>query len=354
MALCTAPFFGSCSIFEYESPEEQALTEGVLVLRVGTIGATRSGSEDDEIELMHSLRVVILDSDGKVEHNFHTDFDEALMEYSRVFNVKPGGKKIWLIANESGVAGLDLGSYGSGDGGFGEYVDDFVFEPDYSKPIPMTSMYELTVGSERVEKEMYVVRVATKFTVNFTNHREDDVKVNSVTIGEVADKNYLMPHVKPDDTLFAGYATWIDWLKKVSDDSNVDPFDPSPDEAGWLTDYDMPADVEHRDFTHDLETPITVTSGRSDAQVSFYVPESKRLKEGETAVSQEQEYRISFGIEGVTGNPGCTLPNLRALFRNTHVVVNVHFNKEGYQVIYAGIVFWGLYDKTSGFVEEEE
>ena len=47
------------------------------------------------------------------------------------------------------------------------------------------------------------------------------------------------------------------------------------------------------------------------------------------------------------------LPNLKALFRNTHVYVTVRFGK-GAEVIYGGIVYWGFYDSVTGTVEKEE
>ena len=53
----------------------------------------------------------------------------------------------------------------------------------------------------------------------------------------------------------------------------------------------------------------------------FYLPESKSPKAG--ATDGEQEYTLTIKINGKDEPFICKLPNLKALFRNTHVVVNI-------------------------------
>ena len=386
LLVCPVLFLGSCSGHDDEMPARGEGPESVLVLRVGTIGRTRSGAADTDIERMHSLRVVILNDAGEVEHNFYTSFSQGLEEYTHRFGVAPGKKKIFLIANEESVyylTGEDgdgataplgdlLADVSVGSSGFENSINAVCFRPDYTSDevqrygIPLTSEYELTLGPETTEAErtmtLYLVRVATKFTVNFENRRAEDVTVSAFTIGKVSDTNYLMPHLNVHNALFDGFPTWIDWLKDVSDKSNADPYDPSADESGWLTEYELPIDAQSKDYEY--AGPILVPAKtESDGGTEYgtksveriYIPESKSVKDG-SSDSGEQEYKMSLTltIDGEDRLFECVLPNLKALFRNTHVVVNVRFGKQEYPVIYAGIVYWGFYDSVQGFVEEEE
>ena len=180
-----------------------------------------------------------------------------------------------------------------------------------------------------------MVRVATKFMVNFMNWRGEEVTVKSLTLAIHADKNFLMAHVTDSEQnrqLFKG-ETWTDWLKRVSEASSVDDDYATTEAAGWLKDYELP-EKANKEMTYihdgavtigaptvDIDYPDNSKPGVAEKAPAFYLPESKNLKAG--AATGEQEYTLPLNIAGRTEPFVCRLPNLKALFRNTHVVVNI-------------------------------
>lgn len=341
--------------------EPSAAGEGVttLLLDVSTIDATRSESADamPDNEKMRSVRVVVLhggdgDAKGTVEHNEAYPLDEAVDRKRIIVQVKSGErKKIFLFANEESVGSVEgvasapgdgsltafLDSFGKGQAGFEEAVNGVYFAPDYSggKPIPMSSMYEIDVPDKgNFEGTFHVVRVATKFTVNFLNWRGEDVVVEKFTIASHADRNFLMAHVEdtPANQALLNGKTWIDWLKGVSDASSENDDYPTTEAAGWLKDYGLPAAAAlDKVYTHEAVTVKGAVIYEDDLDATkpgtavsvpvFYLPESKCAKAD--ATDGEQEYTMTLQIAGHTEPFVLKLPNLKALFRNTHVVVNI-------------------------------
>lgn len=350
LAAFALPFMVACSSQEESLPEE--ISEAILYLNIEPVGLTRAGTATlPDNEKMHSVRVIVLHNDGTVEHNKFYALDDAQEQRSILLKVTPNEKKkIYLFANEEsvstveGVSGNDTSlseffdSYKEGMrmNDFAIAVKDLYFSPDYSdgNPIPMSSMYEIDIPEKGVIEEIfYVVRVATKFTVNFFNWRGEEVTVENFSIESHADKNFLMAHVNsyPDTQNHETnqkYPTWIDWLKAVSDASNVDS-DAATEEFGWLTDYRLPEQTTAKVYTHeglkigkptvDIEKPDNSEPGVASDVPVFYLPESKNLKAGAT----EQEYILTIKIAGRAEPFVCKLDKLKALFRNTHLVVNI-------------------------------
>lgn len=333
--------------------QEEILPDGTgaaLYLEIGTVGRTGGGMPDNE--KMNSVRIVVLHADGKVEHNRYYALDGAQTRHAVLLPVTPSEKKrVYLFANEESVASVEgsagkegmslsdfMEHYRTGDVGFRRGIEDLYFTPDYSNgaPVPMSSMYEMEVPDKGlVKKTMYVVRVATKFTVNFRNWRGEEVTVNSFTIGKYADRNFLMAHVNSYPSADK-YPTWMDWLKEVSEVSSEDDDYATTEAAGWLKDYELPEQADRtRTYTHgavtvglptvDLDHPENSKPGVAENAPVFYLPESRNLKEGTT--DGEQEYVLTFDIKGTAEPFVFPLPNLKALFRNTSVVVNVTFYK---------------------------
>lgn len=349
LAAFTLPFMVACRR-EESLPEN--VEEAVLCLNIEPIGQTRAGTATlPDNEKMHSVRVIVLHNDGTVEHNKFYALDDAQEQRSILLKVTPNEKKkIYLFANEEsvstveGVSGNDTSlseffdSYKEGMrmNDFAIAVKDLYFAPDYSdgNPIPMSSMYEIDIPEKGVIEEIfYVVRVATKFTVNFFNWRGEEVTVENFSIESHADKNFLMAHVNsyPDTQnpeTNQPYPTWIDWLKAVSDASNEDS-DAATNRFGWLTDYRLPEQTTAKVYTHeglkigkptvDIENPDNSEPGVANVVPVFYLPESKNLKAGAT----EQEYILTIKIAGRAEPFVCKLDKLKALFRNTHLVVNI-------------------------------
>lgn len=355
IVICLAallPVMVACNSQEESLPEE--ISEATLYLNIEPIGLTRAATATlPDNEKMYSVRVIILHPDGTVEHNKFYALDGAEEQNLILLKVTPNEKKkIYLFANEEsesaveGVVGVNstlsafFDNYGEGASGFEETVNGLYFTPDYSdgNPIPMSSMYEIDIPEKGVvEKTFYVVRVATKFTMNFMNWRGENVTVRNFTIASHADKNFLMAHVNDSEQnrqLFNG-KSWIDWLREVSETSSENDDYATTEAAGWLKDYRLPAQA-NKQVVYTFPFPVTVAAAEFDennlddikpgtASEAFYLPESKNPKAD--AADGEQEYTLTLNIVGNSDPFVRKLPNLKALFRNTNVVVNITMYK---------------------------
>lgn len=145
---------------------------------------------------------------------------------------------------------------------------------------------------------------------------------------------------------------WVDWMKKVADESQKHPEDVTlADRRGWIQDYDIPSGQTHEAVI--VRSPTLVpgltyhvneapTPGEKMFPV-FYLPESKNLKDG-TQEYGEQAYTMTLHLteKNLEGETGASeekevlftrlFPNLKALFRNTHILVDVTFWEEGVKV----------------------
>lgn len=327
---------------EIQSDDDTA----ILVLRTGLLDQTRASDRvndavDNSVEYMYTLRIVILHENGTVEHNMYIDFGEIPQtECYRIFKVtRNETKKIYLIANEENVSTdlhEQLETLTTGNTTFASIVDNFVFIPDYKNPIPMSSVYDVPVKAENlVEREFYLVRAATKFAFRFTNKRKSKVSIDAIHISDIAGATYLIPHKR--EPLFMSFDDeslyWINWLKKVADESQQSPDDVElADKRGWIQAYDIPSETSHQEVT--VNGPLEVPSMTGDQPGKavfpvFYLPESKKLKAGSTTYG-EQEYTLKLDMSenGKELSFTKTFPNLKALFRNTHVLVDITFTEK--------------------------
>lgn len=318
----------------------------ILVLRTGLLDQTRvsdrvNDAVDNPVEYMYTLRIVILHENGTVEHNMYIDFGEIPQtECYRIFKVtRNETKKIYLIANEENASTdlhEQLETLTTGNTTFASIVDNFVFIPDYKNPIPMSSVYDVPVKAENlVEREFYLVRAATKFAFRFTNKRKSKVSIDAIHISDIAGATYLIPHKR--EPLFMSFDDeslyWINWLKKVADESQQSPDDVElADKRGWIQAYDIPSETSHQEVT--VNGPLEVPSMTGDQPGKavfpvFYLPESKKLKAG-SATYSEQEYTLKLDMSenGKELSFTKTFPNLKALFRNTHVLVDITFTEK--------------------------
>ena len=349
LAALTLPLMVACSSQEESLLEE--ISEATLYLNIEPVGLTRAGIATlPDNEKMHNVRVIVLHENGTVEHNRYYALEGSQVQKFILLKVTPNEKKkIYLFANEEsvsameGVAGVNstltafFNNYTEGMPGFEAAVSNLYFAPDYSggKPIPMSSMYEINFPEKgNFDGTFYVIRVATKFMVNFMNWRGEEVIVENFTIANHADKNFLMAHVndsEQNEELFNG-KTWIDWLKEVSEASSEDDDYATTEAAGWLKDYELPEQADkEKTYTHgrvtvglptvDIDNPNNSKPGVAKNIPVFYLPESKSPKAG--ATDGEQEYTLTIKINGRDEPFVCKLPNLKALFRNTHVVVDI-------------------------------
>lgn len=334
---------GEVSYTDEVQPDDDT---AILVLRTGLLDQTRASDRvndavDNPVEYMYTLRIVILHENGTVEHNMYIDFGEIPQtECYRIFKVtRNETKKIYLIANEENASTdlhEQLETLTTGNTTFASIVDNFVFIPDYKNPIPMSSVYDVPVKAENlVEREFYLVRAATKFAFRFTNKRKSKVSIDAIHISDIAGATYLIPHKR--EPLFMSFDDeslyWINWLKKVADESQQSPDDVElADKRGWIQAYDIPSETSHQEVTVNgpLEGP-SMTGDQPGKAVFpvFYLPESKKLKAG-SATYGEQEYTLKLDMSenGKELSFTKTFPNLEALFRNTHVLVDITFTEK--------------------------
>lgn len=334
---------GEVSYTDEVQPDDDT---AILVLRTGLLDQTRvsdrvNDAVDNPVEYMYTLRIVILHENGTVEHNMYIDFGEIPQtECYRIFKVtRNETKKIYLIANEKNASTdlyEQLETLTTGNTTFASIVDNFVFIPDYKNPIPMSSVYDVPVKAENlVEREFYLVRAATKFAFRFTNKRKSKVSIDAIHISDIAGATYLIPHKR--EPLFMSFDDeslyWINWLKKVADESQQSPDDVElADKRGWIQAYDIPSETSHQEVT--VNGPLEVPSMTGDQPGKavfpvFYLPESKKLKAG-SATYGEQEYTLKLDMSenGKELSFTKTFPNLEALFRNTHVLVDITFTEK--------------------------
>lgn len=334
---------GEVSYTDEVQPDDDT---AILVLRTGLLDQTRASDRvndavDNPVEYMYTLRIVILHENGTVEHNMYIDFGEIPQtECYRIFKVtRNETKKIYLIANEENASTdlhEQLETLTTGNTTFASIVDNFVFIPDYKNPIPMSSVYDVPVKAENlVEREFYLVRAATKFAFRFTNKRKSKVSIDAIHISDIAGATYLIPHKR--EPLFMSFDDeslyWINWLKKVADESQQSPDDVElADRRGWIQAYDIPSETSHQEVT--VYGPLEVPSMTGDQPGKavfpvFYLPESKKLKAG-SATYGEQEYTLKLDMSenGKELSFTKTFPNLKALFRNTHVLVDITFTEK--------------------------
>ena len=357
----------------------------VLVLDIGILGdkRTRAGETTaaDGMESMHSLRVILM-SDGFVEYNEVVDFTNPVQYYENVvIETFTGQKQLYLIANEESVEYIKadgskeslsalLARYPRGSVGFAAVFDDIYFELNPSKPLPLSSKYEFYAKKDSEELEFWLVRAATKYTVKFINNRSADIALNEFSLSYVADINYLLPHVGSTQQTIDG-KFWIDWLRDVSYNSNIDDDFTHPDNSkfeGWITDYSLPASAN-------LQTVFKPVADREDITIPglqviagsepepgeleigpFYAPEGKNLIDPNVS-NGLQHYTVGLKLSDKKDNQTLTLtrvlPSLSALFRNTHVIITIGFS-EGYTHIYAEIKPWEMRDNIYGSLEEED
>ena len=334
---------GEVSYTDEVQPDDDT---AILVLRTGLLDQTRASDRvndavDNPVEYMYTLRIVILHENGTVEHNMYIDFGEIPQtECYRIFKVtRNETKKIYLIANEENASTdlhEQLETLTTGNTTFASIVDNFVFIPDYKNPIPMSSVYDVPVKAENlVEREFYLVRAATKFAFRFTNKRKSKVSIDAIHISDIAGATYLIPQKR--EPLFMSFDDeslyWINWLKKVADESQQSPDDVElADKRGWIQAYDIPSETSHQEVT--VNGPLEVPSMAGDQPGKavfpvFYLPESKKLKAG-SATYGEQEYTLKLDMSenGKELSFTKTFPNLKALFRNTHVLVDITFTEK--------------------------
>lgn len=336
-------------------------TDATVILSVEKVDAASRAAEG--IESASSLRVIIIGG-NTVEINRLVSLDSYVPKgnelYIGVYRVRPNeNKTIYAIANPESC-GFDFDSYPEGStADIAAALNSHLFTFNPSAPIPMSDSREIPAANlpmgTRYDTELNLVRVATKFSVNILNKRSEDVTLNSFSVAGLAAAEYLMPHFSGTDGQYIVNTSglmgfdfpnagtdmhWSDWLKMASDESQADPTNKQlADSRGWILKYAVPATAGSVSGLFALDgngsTSITIPKDKSVSLPTHYFAESRSgiiasssFGNG-AAAGWEQRYTFSMQFTSAD-TPGGTVTflnqpfnNLRALFRNTHVVLNV-------------------------------
>lgn len=384
-----------------------------LALHISPVG-TRSGGQADVNEMIESLRIIMVNNDSVEFNKLITlEIPGGILatdfKYDFLHRTPAGTKKFYFIANESSIDSpsydttVALPEESSDDSSFSEILDAYEagytdltaldafmqsvsFNPEYtinngSICLPYTSIYEnIEVGDKDfVEIDMYLVPVATKFYFNFKNNRPSGVEITGISMVYANTTNYMFAQVGEKDYLkkFPGETTgnyWVNWLAAVARASYGNSgFNSNMNfntEYGWISDYEIPSPANYNEleFVAAAESfevpPITIneedeTDPGEPGEYSvgpFYVPESKNfINPNQSGSSTEQAYFLTIGLNDLGGgyappfvNNG--IDNLKALFRNTCVIINIIMN-QGEVKVYAEISPWKVLS-ANGFVTE--
>ena len=382
--------FAGCDSGRFEAEEVEILPEdsytttdkAYLVLNVRSTDGLKSLSDFEKIK---SLRLILINEEGEIEENKLTEFDQMQTEEEFSISTYAGNKKIFLIANEKAVSEFyseiedfeipeeyeftDFLNSLSEQDEAEKILNSLVIKSDYEdsdKGIPQSSSYDVSISSgETKELTLYVVRTAIKVSFTFINHRSEEVQLNSVRLSSLADRVYLFGHVGEKDITKNG-TYWVDWLQSVSSESQKHPeFDNNVNfnkEKDWISDYSVPVETHHSTIPFvETESPWKIDPQETVENQNpipgllkkgpFYFHESKNLSENSLST---QQYYITLNIEDGDNSFSISrqLPNAKALFRNSHLDIEVNLYK-GATDIYAEIKAWKQEDEVFGIVEEE-
>lgn len=261
-------------------------------------------------------------------------------------------------------------------------MNSIYFEPDYSIEdgkifIPYTACYtDINAILNNVTPiDAYLVPVATKFVFNFTNNRTGTIQISDISLSYYNTENFLFARVGEDDYYksFGSSAEpeyWINWLAKVSAASwqgDTPQFGPNQDFNnlyGWIADYALPLSQEEKDplkytfvpadkfvTVRALKVPATEEEEPEPGTLTvgpFYLPESRNFINASynDAPMDSQGYFLSMVFKDMSQEgkrtptfENVSIDNLKALFRNTFVVIDIVMGEGGVDA-YAEIAPW--------------
>lgn len=365
-AATTAGALSACSTdVDTPAPAEATVTLALNISTTDVTRGSRAGEPDGtegpatDYEKLNQLRIIIVDGNGKVEHNrFYNYNNYYYTNVTHELEVTPNDTKaIYLIANEHAERGdIELGGSGAVnqtnivDYNFNQVVVGEELPADFTdyklslpvgdemiNNIPMTAVYKMQIGSESKQSLSFMLnRCAVKYSFNFTNKSSAQVKISELRIDKTATTEWFFPRVKSTDG-----STIVHQLEYTSTADDATPIETATGEvAEWQTDisgknafytahlynnYAVPTDAAHQQYTRSVGVTVKTNSEVNASFTNpqwkpFYLLESAYIPEGKT----EQTYTVTFGVNGVELTK--ELPNLPRLPRNTHVVVNVTFN----------------------------
>lgn len=274
------------------------------------------GVEGNGSELINTMRFIVCDGSGTVEHNIiiSSSTPASLVETAE-YRVKPNDTKtIYLFGNEASLPAsireaISTAYKGEDFAAATGALDWTLTRPDGAplftpgQPIPMTEVHTLEIGDPRFNPDgtpdpytttLFVTRAATKFAVNVTLDPDypDTTPLSNVTLSSIAATQYLIPRA-------------TEYTPAKTPSSGVDR---------EIISYEVPAASS--------PAPYTFTLTQSTGNPRAY--SCSRVYLTETAPAA---YTISLDIDGTTLS--APLPNLPSLPRNTYVIININAGWRG-------------------------
>ncbi len=291
-------------------------------------------------EKMHTVRVIVLDAQQRVEHNSLWTLTAAdIRATGREFPVKANETKtIILIANEAGktvtapdgsrVSAADLfGSMLASDGaevdvdrlrGYTHELEANTDGDDMTAPLLMSAIHSYTIGNEESYSATFTIhRAAVKYTFRITAPDDEPHTVNAVHIGRAASRQYLFPDA----------------------DFTAD------NQMEWSA-YRTPADAGADVLSFTRTTAIAAGNSEQVELAPVYLPEGMNLAAGDI-------YNVGLTVDGIfTGmkdlnwsipqTPDVTIP-MTDLPRGTHVIVDITLNHTDFEIDYT-VCLWTVYN----------
>ena len=294
-------------------------------------------------ELMRTLRVIIANGAGMVEHNLFFDNLGQVSSHTtdKVHVVGNDRKTIYLIANEEAFT-LEgdvtdpaelLGSLTAGSDIDETAMKNLVLMADKHKPdwndnskrlLPITNIEHFNVGEayeEPYSATLYVHRAAVKYTFLFNNETNLPVSLDSIYLRGESDREFLFPVV-------AGS------IKDNKEDNMYRP-----------TAYHTPRETKFREVREKIGISIPSKQPGYRIPRSLYFTEGSRLAgthtEGDKII--EDVYKVSVVINGVQTpwrkldwfypEKPSEIKEMTELPRNTHVVVQFTLTPKGISAV---------------------
>lgn len=282
-------------------PDAVYLDINVALRDASASGRSVSGRAEEEMygevteaEKMHTLRVILVRPDGRVEHNVYLDLKNASVSdrYGKIRLKVQGNeeKTIYLLGNEG------------------------------SASVELPAVEGEKVVLKKKEITLKLTRAAVKFTYEITNKSSRDYWLSVIRIDKSASHEYLLPNGM------------------------------TYDDAENVTDFQVPA-AKYTPFNqlYKENKKLTAKSTEPVKLPSFYLSEGKYENANDTysdntnGNNYKTSYKTAITLDtkdnsgevlgdraGNTSFGEFTLesffPNLSALPRNTHVVVRITIN----------------------------
>lgn len=349
-----------------EEPVEDGLA--VMCLNIGLADAiggelTRASEVDSEnyfedpeteFEKINTLRIIIVDSEGNVEHNRYLPFSESVAAVRSVFKVKKLEKKqIYLFANELSKSEWDNNGYydftklvkgvpfpaeeivaltvGADENGV--LFDNSGERKTY---IPLNEHFDVeltsqTPGTEEEPSEtfnLFITRAAVKFTFSIDAGSEvgsNSFHIEKILFSRVGGTEFLLPN----ETVY---------------DPGKDLTSDFPKGGRFITSYSLPQDAGGSSYTFFPQSFGKGSDGTAQRTATYspyiYFAESKPV--GNNGYEVSLKVRRDDDDEEFDFGP-VRLPNLPDFPRNTHVKVNFRFNSYGVECTVTLVPYIGVW-----------